>query len=146
MAPSDRPSTVTLAIKSLMDAQKANLGASVIFYGDQLKIPSTPAICVEAAPFTRVIDGIGGKGRTHNTFVVHLLIYLVQIRDIQQIDVDIQIFAEAVMDKLHTDVTIGGVVTHGYVTSIEPGYSTRAGKLYRSARVTWEAITKTQIA
>lgn len=157
MALSDRPSPVTDAVRTKLISRATQLGVSPrpgnvpgggfdIYWPDQQKIPGTPCICLDSGEYVRTLTGIGGKGRTDNTFQVILIVYLCKIQDIQLTEISIEQFSENVMDVLHEDVTLGGVVTHGFVGRIEPGYANRSNTLYRTARITWEGMTKTLIA
>lgn len=142
--------SVTKAIENLLKqpAHMATLEIADekhITYGDQQKIPATPFLTVESGPKVRELTGIGGKGRTDNRFTVFILCYISAIRSVQLNREDADTFAEAVELILHSDVTLGGLVVHGYVTSIEPGYATRSGELMRVARITWQGLTKTLI-
>lgn len=157
MALADRISPVTDAVRNIVIQNAPDLGISEspgntlgggydIYWPDQQKIPRTPCVCIDSGDYQRTLTGIGGKGRTDNTFVVVLMCYLCKVQDIQLTEQSVEDFAEGIMDALHADVTLGGVVTHGFVTRIEPGYASRANTLYRTARVTWEGLTKTLIA
>ena len=145
MAIADRLSTVADYINTLLNTNKVTLGLQDVFYGDQEKIPRTPAVAVETGVYTRELSGIGGKGRTDNKFTVYILVYNNRIRDEQLNRKDVLTLSEAIMDVLHSDVTMGGNVIHGHVTAIEPGYAIRQNVLMRMARITWEGLTKTII-
>lgn len=141
---------VTKAIESKLKlpASVATLGldsAEDVTYGDQEKIPRTPFICVESGPKIRELSGIGGKGRTDNRFTVFIMCYISEVRSVQLNREEADTLAEQVELLLHEDVTLGGKVIHGFVTGIEPGFSTRSGKLMRVARITWQGLTKTLI-
>lgn len=141
----DRPSIVTATIFDLLTLEMENLGFKDVFYGDQEKLPRTPAACVEAAPFDRSLGGVGGKGRTDNILRVGVIIYFGKIQDVQINSKATEEMAEAVMDLLHRDVTLAGLVTHSFVTSIQPGYSARPDAILKASRVNWQGQSKTQI-
>lgn len=147
---SDRLTPIVLNTVDLL-RQPANLASlgireqGDVFYGDQMLIPRTPAVCVEAGPLNRELSGIGGKGRTTNTITVFLLCYIARIQDMQLTRREADEFAEKIMDILHQDVTRSGLVVHGFVTGIEPGYATRGDTNMRAARITWTGMTKTGI-
>lgn len=146
MANTDRLSVVSNYIYDLLTTNKTALGLQDVFFGDQQKVPRTPAVAVEPGVYTRELSGLGGKGRTDNNFTVYVLVYVSNIRDEQLNNKDVITLSEAIMDKLHLDVTMSGNVIHGRVTSIEPGYASRGGALMRFGRITWEGLTKTLIA
>lgn len=118
---------------------------SYIYYGDRQLIPATPAISVVPGPYTRSISGVGGKGRTDNNIRVFFLCYIARLDDSSELARDVDLFGETLMDILHENVTLGGLVVHGFVTAIEPGYATRSGTYMHACRVTWEGLTKTFI-
>lgn len=141
----DRFTPVVQKVHDVLTAAKVELGLQDVWYGDQNLIPRYPAVAVEAGPFDRTLAGIGGKGRTENRIRVLLLLYLAKIADVQVTKKQTDELAERIMDKLHEDITMGGLVIHGFVTTIEPGYATRGGTLMRTTRVTWEGLSKTGI-
>lgn len=148
MPQTDRIEVVTQAIVDLLKANNASLQNVLdgdIYYGDQQKYPRTPAIGVESGSLIRELDGRGGKGVTLNTFQVFCLCYISKVQSVQVSRKEADDFAGDVADVLHSDITLGGLVIHGYVTRIEPGFSIRGGELMRAARVTWQGISKTII-
>lgn len=146
MALTDRSSEVTTYISNLLKERMIELEIKDVWYGDQNNIPRFPAVAVEPGPFNRGLSGIGGKGRTDNTITVYLLVYNNNIKDVQKTRQDTDQLAEQLMDVLHEDVTMGGLVIHGFVNTIEPGYTVRGNNLLRSSRVTWTGMTKTLIS
>jgi hypothetical protein len=54
--------------------------------------------------------------------------------------------AEAVMDLLHQDLQFGGLVVHGFVIAMEPGYADKGRSWYRSVRITWSGLTRTHLS
>lgn len=142
----DRFSPVVQAIVNKLESHKADLSLQDIWYGDQTNIPRTPAVAVEPAPFRRDLSGIGGKGRTDNTIQVYLIVYLNSMKNVQDTRKDADVLSENIMDVLHEDITMGGTVIHGFVQLIEPGYLYRNNVLMRSARITWQGMSKTLIS
>ena len=118
----------------------------LIYYGDRQLIPATPAISVVPGPYTRALSGMGGKGRTDNNIRIFFLCYIARVDNSQELAKDVDLFGEVLMDILHEDITLDGLVIHGFVTAIEPGYATRSGTYMHACRVTWEGLTKTFIA
>lgn len=145
MPTADRLSTVASAVKALLDAD-TTLGLREVYYGDQEKIPATPSVCVEPSLLSRELAGIGGKGQTQNQFVVYVICYLAKIQDEQITRLASDQLAEAIMDVLHSSITMSGTVVHGFVTAVEYGYTRRTGALSRVARLTWTGMSKTAIA
>ena len=141
----DRFTPVTQAIFDLMASRKIQLGLEDVWYGDQTLTPRTPCLTVESGPFSRTLAGVSLKGTTDNVIRVELIIYISKIGDTQVNLKDSEVMAEAVMDVLHEDVSIGSLVLHGYVTAIEPGRIRKGNSMMRATRISWQGITKTRI-
>lgn len=131
--------------------QPANLAtlsipdAAMVFYGDQQMVPRTPAVAVEPGALTRSLSGKGASGRTDNVFTIYLMAYLAKISSNQAVRKQSDELAERLVNILHSDRTMGGLVIHGFVTSLESGFAVRGGTLMRTARLTWQGLTKTLI-
>jgi len=141
MAQTDRVSVVCQAIYDLLIANSVALGIEDVWLGDQALLPHTPAACVVPGPLTRELTGM--PNRTDNNMTAYVMIYhsILQNQEVTEMEA-IQV-SEAVMSLLHQDLSLGGTVIHGYVRTIEPGYSNKARSWYRSSRVTWTGLTKT---
>ncbi len=136
-------SVVATYIQDLL-AETESLQLTDVFYGDQELIPRTPAACVESGLYSRQYAGV--PLRTENEIIVNILVYFAKIQDVQVTRLQCDQKAEDIMRVLHANVTMGGLVINGWVSSIEPGYSMRNKVLMRSARITWTGKTKTMVA
>jgi len=152
MTVAQMPSEVATRIFDLMSDNKTALLTSqgTLLYGDQNRIPTTPTLCVESGATARVLAGVGGRGRTENDLVCYLLLYWAKVDTNQKTKKDSELCAEAIAYYLDSNVTLerngdGGIVIHGYVSSIEPGYSRRneGSTLMYSVRLTWTGKSKT---
>lgn len=143
----DKPTVVGQYILDLLKSKSAVLGveADRMYYGDQEMIGATPALAVEEGTFTRELSGKGLSGQSLNQIRVFILVYIAKIQDVQTTRKATNELAEKIMMELHKDINMGGNVIHGFVVEIEPGYAIRSGVLMRSARITWQGITKTLI-
>jgi len=141
----DRFTPVTQHIFDLMESRKAQLGLLDVWYGDQVLNPRTPSLTVESGAFERVFAGVSGKGTTENAIRVTLIIYIAKIGDTQVNLKDSELMAEEIMDILHEDVNLGGLVLSSYVRSIEPGVIRKGASLMRATRISWQGMTKTRI-
>jgi len=121
------------------------LGFEDIFYGDQELIPHTPAAAVEPGSMQRQIGGIMPGGQTLNTFQVYVFVYHCPIQSPQVTRKECDQLAEQVQRIFHTDVTLGGLVTHGFCTNSESGVTVRGGAMLRTHRITWSGISKTGV-
>lgn len=142
MPQTDKPTIVAQYIYDFLrdDANMLALGLEDVFEDDQDLIPRVPAACVVLGEYRRELTGI--PFRTDNNFTVYVMLYHAGVKDVQLLYRECNERAEAVMDLLHTDKTMGGNVIHGYVTTIEPGYVQKKTLMYAS-RITWTGLTKT---
>lgn len=141
----DRTSVIHQAHFDLVEANKVGLGIADVWYGDQARIPRTPAICVEAGAMDREPAGVTGKGNTENTFRIYHLIYVGRVQDVQVNVKQAQELSEALMDLLHVDMRLGGLVLYGYVRTIEPGFVRKADAMLKVQRLLWQGMNKTRI-
>lgn len=116
-----------------------------VYYGDQDKLPRSPAICIDTGRKQRQLAGVAVARRTENTFLIYIIVYHGEVRNSQVNRRDADVLAEQVETLLHQDPTFGGLVIHGFVKEIVSGYSRKANSTYRSARLAWEGQTKLMI-
>lgn len=144
------PSEVAQRIFALLKLNKTDLVTvdGTILYGDQIKIPTTPTVCVEAGTTTRALDGVAANaGRTRNDLECLILVYYSVVQDDQVTKLAAEQCGENIAKYLDDNPTLelsgdGGIVIHGYITSIDPGYS-RKGKYHYAVRLTWNGKSKT---
>jgi hypothetical protein len=139
---SDSLVEVTQHMVNLLE-EATQLGFEDVFYGDQEMIPRTPAIAVEPIGMTREASGIRTGGGTLNTFTIHSYVYHCPIQSPQVTRRESDQLAEEVQRIYHADVTLGGLVVHGYCTNSESGVAVRGGEMLRVHRITWMGISKT---
>lgn len=145
MPTTDRVSLVVQAHVDLITSRKATLGLADVWYGDQSRLPRTPADCVDAGPMERTLNRATGKGGTENTFRIYHLIYLGKVQDVQANLKQAQELAESIMTVLHEDITLGGLVLHGFVTTIEPGFVRKGDALMKVQRLAWHGMNQTRV-
>lgn len=114
-----------------------------VWFGDQSAIPRFPAVCVEPGDTNRELQG--ASHRTLNTMSVYILVYHGQMTDMATKKLECNQLAEAIVDKLHAELTLGGLVIHGFCPSSESGYATRGTATIFAHRITWQGISKTTI-
>lgn len=136
-------SSVVFAVKALdiVNTVKATYGIADTFYGDQVQVGRTPTVCVWASNKRREITG--APRRSHNTLEAYLLVYISKVQDVQLNSLEADLLAENLETELHKDPTLGGLVIHCLVNSIEFGYQTRANTQFRTARLTFQGESKT---
>lgn len=143
MSNTDSLVEVTQGIVDLLTTNQSSLGIKKVFYGDQQLLPETPVVCVESGSIGR--DMSGAPFRTQNSFMVFILVYHSNVQDTQKTRKQADVFAERIVALLHQNLNIGGLVIHGYATSLESAYAHRGGEMLRASRITWEGVTKTRI-
>lgn len=140
MNPTDSIVVFCDAILDLLVAHKDELGIQDVYWGDQVKIPRVPSVCVEPTIKSRDLQGV--PRRTLNTFEAYVIIYHARLQDVQITARESALFAEAVETVFHLDAQFSGLFIHTLCTSIEPGFATRAGTNYRASRLTCTGISK----
>lgn len=147
-----RGSVVAQAIKDYIESQKEVLNVAQVFYGDQRKIPNSPAVCVEPAIVDRPLTGTSYQ--TTNTFTISIIVYHTSLEGIELILERADEIAEGVADAINlegTPATFGGgtqfngKVISGHVIRLEHGWRTLNDQLMRANRLIWEGITKTPL-
>ena len=119
-------------------------------YGDQDRLPSTPAVCVEPGDKDRTLEGV--PNMTLNEFTIFVMVYHNKVQDNQLTRRECDMLAYEIEAYLHEDLqlTLGDpaapALIHGFVRSNESGYSFKNGTLYRSARLTFYGKNKTSLA
>lgn len=135
--------TVAKHIESILVAQQLALNVKDIFFGDQERIPRTPAVCVEPGEKRREYNG--APRRTQVDLTVYLIVYHYRIKDTQSIREENDLLAEAIETLIHTDCRLGGYVVNSLVTSVESGYQVKGNSLFRASRLTVEARSQVQL-
>lgn len=141
----DKLSVVTQYIVDLLRENWYGVTATDkdIYYGDEPKYPRYPSVAVEAGPHLSPLTQTGLQ--MQHEFTIYILIIHAPITDQQTAKKDTDQRAEAVRDILHTDRRLGGLVIHGHVGEIEPGFVTRGGEKLVASRLTWTGISKSTI-
>jgi len=116
-----------------------------VWYGDEALIPRFPTVTVESSGITSILSG--APYRTDNDIRIILIVYASKVQPGETTRKEADQLAYSVRSKLHTDRTLGGLVIHGFVSSIEYGYTVRrttgaTAALIRAARLTWDGKNK----
>ena len=129
--------------QALLEANKVALGLQVVYFGDQARIPITPAACVEPGGKRRVLNGM--PRRTEVTLACYVIVYHYNLKSPQDIREDVDDQAELIESFLHMDAQLRDTnsemrVIDSMVTDIDSGYSTKSrNSLFRASRLTFEA-------
>lgn len=134
---------VTDYIYNKLVAAKTALAVADVWYGDQVDIPRTPALCVEPGPKNRVLHGV--PRRSEVNFSTYILVYHGEIRSVETNRRECDLLAEAVELLIHQDPRLGDNVIHSMATSVDPGYANRAAGLYRVSRIVVESLSQVQL-
>ena len=135
-------SAITQALIDLLAGDK-DLGLTRVYYGDQQGYPSIPSASVEHEGSTRTYTQTGLQ--TTRIIECTIIIYHGKAEDVQTVKKELDQYAQAVEDLLHTDSTMGGLVINGLVTSMEPGTVLVGRSNFYAHRLTWEGKVKERI-
>lgn len=146
LEPSHDITEIAKAIFTLLERDAGELDVGRVFYGDQNKVPGARTVCVEPGTLARNLAGGGSSNRTDNLAVVYVLIYVQRVDNVDAITEEGDRLGTAVMNKLHENGKLDGLVVSSYVTLSEYGYTPRLqGQLWRTVRLTWQGLNKTYL-
>lgn len=115
-----------------------------VFFGDEFRYPKVPAIGVEPGPRESPLTATGMM-QTH-TFTVYAIIYSGAISgDLQSIkrrNIELAEIAERV---INANTTLGGLIIHGHVVNVEPGFANVGGELFVASRLTWSGLSRSVV-
>lgn len=134
---------VSESLYNKFEAAKGTLGIGAVFYGDQNRLPVTPALCVEPDGKTNTLKSAFRVIAIE--FKVYVLLYHGSVTSPQDNRRAADALAEAVETLIHADRTLGGLVTHCMVDEVASGYITKGSTLIRSSRLTFSAISQNQL-
>lgn len=124
-------------IYNLIDADRTQLGIEGLYYGDQDRLPVTPAVCIEPDEKPRELKG--AQRMTRVRFRVYVLIYYGIVGSPQDNRRSADTLAEGVETLIHSKPKLDGLVIHGMCTTIESGYVMRDRSVLRASRILYEA-------
>lgn len=126
-----------------LETNKEALGIQQVFYGDQNRLPVTPAACIEP----------GSKKNTLKSafrvvsidFEVYILLYHSSVTSPQDNRRAADAMAEAVEVLIHADKDLGGLVIHCMIDEVASGYVSKGSTLMRASRLTFSALSQNQL-
>lgn len=139
----DNPLLVAESIIDFLSDNKTSLGLRTIVYGEDEFVTETPT--VEVVPGTMTTETVETAFTVRNNFPVHITIIHSRLDNRQVTRKECDSFAYNVRNKLHENPKLGGLVVFGYVTMVEPGFTTRQRALMRATRLTWSGFSKTKL-
>lgn len=125
---------------NLLEEHQVELSLAAVYYSDQERIPVTPVVCVETG--SKKQELIAAPRRTDTFYTVYLLVYHNAVQDAATTRREVEARAEAIETLVHTKPNLEGLVIHAYVTSLEHGYVTKGGSIFRASRLTVECQSK----
>ncbi len=146
MPHTDTLTDVTQALVDLLKLKWKTIGLSLkadIYYGDESRYPRYPAISVEPTTLDSVPTST--QLRMTNEFTIYIFLYEGSLKNLQVKRKDRDLRAEAIRDQIHTDRTLGGIIAHGNIVTIEPGVAILGQDQLLSSRLTWQGISKTEL-
>ena len=117
--------------------------AKDVYYGDQVKIPFVPTICVEAGSHSRQSNG--APRRYLKTIYTYVLVYLGKVQGTGENMFEADQLAEQLEELLNADAQMAGLVIDSFVSSIEYNYLERTNSIFRVARLTIESRMQEQL-
>lgn len=117
-----------------------------VLWGNQNMVPRKTAVIVMAMGKRRSLAGATGPGgRTLNILMATLEVRRskVGIEAVERREVDAT--ATAVERLLHQDVTLGGIIIHGFVEEVQRGEIENDSGMFRTVRMLFAGQTKTYL-
>jgi hypothetical protein len=144
----DRDDLVAQAIFDLIELNKATLFLDDVFYGNQNMIPRASAAVVTAMGKRRALAGVAAPGgRTDNDLMIIIDLHWSKVGDEATERKNCDDRAYALEQLIHADTTIGGIIIHGFIDSVDRGETQIAnGSMFRSVRMSFTGRTKTYLS
>lgn len=142
---------LALAIFDKIILNKDNLGFDEVLFGDQSLIQSASVCVITAGPKITQLAGVSGPGgRVMRNMTVFINVYRQVIVDSLNSQAGseaeerlaVEQTAEAVENLIHQDVTVGGLIIHGFVVQMDPGDTLYPNSMFRTVRLTFIGKTK----
>lgn len=139
--PTDRLDLIAEKVYDLLTEQKDAMEIADIWFGEQSKIPRTPAVCV--IPDGKRREPAGPPRRSKNTFRIHLDVYFFKVQAVEQNDRALVTLTDNIETVLHADMTLGGLVFGSMVQGVDSGTLNKDRTLFRGTRIVFEAESLT---
>jgi hypothetical protein len=136
-------SVVADGVRNYFTERMDDLGIAAVYYGDQMRVPLSPTLCVEPATINRIVNNTGCA--TENEFALNVILYDARLGDVEGIQFDLDKLAETVMDEINDLGQLDGRVIYIHATAIEYGYLIKSNRLLRADRIIVTAKTKTEL-
>lgn len=146
MAHTDSTSVLAKAIKDKISTVSGSLGIAEVLYGNHTMVPKSPTVVVMTGTKRRTLAGVSFPGgRTENELSVFIDVHSAAVGDEENERIALEELANNVEAELHKDVTMGGIIIHGFVAEQDHGNSTLSGE-FRTVRLTYIGKTRTYLS
>lgn len=144
----DRSTVLALGLKEIVEANKLDLGIQQVLYGDQLMVPGSPAVVIRAGRKRRTLRGVAAPGgKVDNSLTVLVDVMAADVLSGEEASrLAVDTLAENVEKLFYVDVTIGGLVIHGFVEDWDPGAIFINNSKWRTVRMTYVGRTVTYLS
>jgi len=133
-------SVITEEIRDVLETAHVSGDLKVVYYGDQERIPRTPAAAVMSGPRTRDFNQTGIQYEI--MFDTHILVYHGLIQDLATLTKTSEELVETLEATMHLTANRklpdsgDPRIVHGYISSVEPGFAQRGKALFVVHRMT----------
>lgn len=148
MAHTDSDVVLAQAIQAILETNKVTLGLDDVFYGNQRMLPRASSAVVIAEGKARQLAGVTAPGgRTMNELMVSIDIHRSKVGVEADEREAVDEIATDVETLLHSDTTIGGIIIHGFIRSVQRGEIEFAqNSMFRSVHMSFVGQTKTYLS
>lgn len=138
-------SVIGAALEKILTDNQEDLGLQDIFFGDQTLIARTPTACIEPNTVERIMNSTGFM--TDNAVTAFIMLYHGKVQDKQLNRVQCLQYAEAIARVIHTgdNKNLGGLVVHGYISTLDAGFAVRSNSWFMVTRMTYHAVSRTPL-
>lgn len=146
MSLTDRTTVLATYIQGLINTNKVTLGIDEVLYGDHENLAKATIAVVNSGSKDRRISGVAmSGGMTTNMMRVLITLYNSKVgpEAVERLRVDD--LAEDVEALLHADTTMGGLIIHGFVETMDPGYRFKSGSMFRVTQMIFVGQSKTRL-
>lgn len=117
-------------------SEDLGLAEGAVFYGDQTRIPNSPAVCVE--PNEKQPELYGAGRLTKVNLQLFILVYHSEMANAETNRRAADRLGEEIADRLNAMPTFFGEAIHCWVSNLASGYSTKQNSVMRAVRVTFD--------
>jgi hypothetical protein len=136
-------SVVADGVRNYFTERMDDLGIAAVYYGDQMRVPQSPTLCIEPATINRLVNNTGCAAE--NEFALNVILYDARLGDVENIQYTLDQLVETVADEINELGTLDDKVIFIHALAIEYGYLIKSNRLLRANRIIVTAKTKTEL-